>query len=138
MNHFPLSKILLPISFLFHRKADAPLNIMTDAYDIVVGAVFQQFVDYTWQHFAISHVNSNQLKLVTAPTIENSLLFICPSNIFNILLKDAKFMSLLTINHLLILFSQIPTGTPPVKSDTSTSFHSSPQISDMSMALTTQ
>ena len=105
---------LANVFLLFHWKADAPLNIMTDAYDSAVEAVFQQFVDNTWQHFPISHVNSNQLKLVTAPTIENSLLFICPSNIFKILLKDTSFMSLLIINHFTYsLFSISKQVLPP-------------------------
>ena len=47
MNHFILLKTLLPMSLLFRPKADDPLNIMTDASDSAVGAVFQQFVDNT-------------------------------------------------------------------------------------------
>ena len=36
-------------TLLFHPKSDAPINIMTDASDLAVGAVLQQFTNNTWQ-----------------------------------------------------------------------------------------
>ena len=80
--HF-IKDTLANVSLLFNPKADAPLNIMTDASDSAVGAVFQQFVDNTWQ----------------------------PISYFSRKFKPTETL-LQIINHLLILFSLIPTGTP--------------------------
>ncbi len=37
------------VTLLFHPQIGAPLSLMTDASDIAVGAVLQQFVDNSWQ-----------------------------------------------------------------------------------------
>ena len=122
---------------LFHPKADAPLNIMTDAFDAAVGGVFQQFVDNTWKPIsyfshkfkpAETHYSTFNRELANYLSIKH----------FQHFHEGRKFHVITDHKHLLILFSLIPTSTPPIKSDTMISFHSSPQISDISMALTTQ
>ena len=40
---------LAQATLLFHPTPDTPTSVMTDASDIAVGAVLQQFVDNQWQ-----------------------------------------------------------------------------------------
>ena len=40
---------LATVTLLFHPQTGAPLSLMTDASDVAVGAVLQQFVDDSWQ-----------------------------------------------------------------------------------------
>ena len=35
-------------TLLVHPKPNAPVNVMTDASDVAIGAVLQQFLDDTW------------------------------------------------------------------------------------------
>ena len=52
-----IKETLAQATLLVHPKSDAPLSIATDASDVAVGAVLQQFVDHTWQplaYFSIS------------------------------------------------------------------------------------
>ena len=46
---------LADATLLFHPKPDAVVAIMSDASDIAVGAVLQQFVDSQWQPIAYSY-----------------------------------------------------------------------------------
>ena len=39
---------LAPATLLVHPKPDVPINIMTDASDVVMGAVLQQYLDGQW------------------------------------------------------------------------------------------
>ena len=43
---------LAQATLLFHPKSDAPLSIATDASEVAVGAVLQQYVDGHWQPLA--------------------------------------------------------------------------------------
>ena len=43
-----IKKALANATLLVHPKPDAPINIMTDASDIAIGAVFQQHLDGKW------------------------------------------------------------------------------------------
>ena len=45
-------KALAEATLLFHPKPDAPTAIMSDASDIAVGAVLQQFIDNQWKPIA--------------------------------------------------------------------------------------
>ena len=47
-----IKETLTQATLLVHPKSDAPLSIATDASDVAVGAVLQQFVDHTWQPLA--------------------------------------------------------------------------------------
>ena len=47
-----IKEVLAQATLLAHPKPDAPLSIATDASDVVVGAVLQQFVDNDWQPLA--------------------------------------------------------------------------------------
>ena len=43
-----IKKALANATLLVHPKPDAPINIMTDASDIAIGAVLQQHLDGKW------------------------------------------------------------------------------------------
>ena len=44
-----IKETLTQATLLVHPKSDAPLSIATDASNVAVGAVLQQFVDHIWQ-----------------------------------------------------------------------------------------
>ena len=48
---------LATVTLLFHPQTGAPLSLMTDASDVAVGAVLQQFVDDSWQPSRFSPVH---------------------------------------------------------------------------------
>ena len=86
---------LADATLLFHTKPDAVVAIMSDASDIAVGAVLQQFVDSQWQPIAYY---SHRLSVDIAPTIENFLLFICQLNNLDTLWKVVFSLFILTTN----------------------------------------
>lgn len=43
-----IKKALVKATLLVHPKPDAPVNVMTDASDVAIGAVHQQYLDGKW------------------------------------------------------------------------------------------
>ena len=43
-----IKEVLAKATLLVHSQPDAPINIMTDASDVAIGAVLQQYLDRQW------------------------------------------------------------------------------------------
>ena len=119
-------------SLLCHPQPAAPTSIITDASDIAVGAVLQQYINSVWSPIAYFSRKLCPQRPSTALLTENSLPSTSPSNIFNILLKVGIFISLRTISPSPLPFHPGPKVIPLDRYVTSTSLANSHRTSDTS------
>ena len=84
-----VKEVLANAAILAYPKPVAPTSIITDASDIAVGVVLQQYIDHGWCPIAYFSRSSHQLKSATAPSIESFWLSTWQLNTSNISLKAA-------------------------------------------------
>ena len=120
---------LAKATLLCHPVQNAPLSLTTDASNVAVGGVLQQLVDSTWQPIGFFPNGCNLQKQDIALLAENCWPYTSVSDIFDTCWKVAISVSIQITSRLLTLSMPIPTNTPHARSDISTTFPNSQQIS---------